>query len=69
MLLRGICEEFRYGSHASDRLSLLCNDMINMVLSSFMTDHVVCNQSNTTGATSGAGTAYPSGASEFIAGF
>ena len=36
---------------------------------SFMTYHQVCNKSNMTGATSGEGTAYPSGASEFIPGF
>jgi hypothetical protein len=30
-----------------------------------MTYHRVCNKINTTGATSGAGTAYPSGAPEF----
>jgi len=36
------------------------------VLSSSMTYHLVCN---TTGATSGAGTAYPSGAPEFPPGF
>jgi hypothetical protein len=35
------------------------------VLSSIMTYHRVCNKINTTGATSGAGTAYPSGAPEF----
>ena len=35
------------------------------VLSSFMTYHVVCNYIHTTGSTSGAGTAYPSGALEF----
>jgi hypothetical protein len=29
----------------------------------------MCNQTNTTGATSGAGTAYPSGAPEFTPGF
>jgi hypothetical protein len=34
------------------------------VLSSFMTYHRVCNYINTTGAASGAGTAYPSGAPE-----
>jgi hypothetical protein len=39
------------------------------VLSSFMTYIRICNQTNTTGATSGAGTAYPSGASEFTPGF
>ena len=31
---------------------------------SFMTYHRICNWSNPTGATSGAGTAYPSGAHE-----
>ena len=38
------------------------------VLSSSMTYHRVCNWSNTTGATNGAGTAYPSGAPEFTHG-
>ena len=38
------------------------------VLFSFMTYHRVYNESNTTGATSGAGTAYPSGAHEFTLG-
>jgi len=41
----------------------------NPVLSSFMTYHWVCNKSNMTGAISGEGTAYPSGAPEFIPGF
>jgi hypothetical protein len=36
------------------------------VLSSFMTYHRVCYYINTTGATSGSGTTYPSGAPEFI---
>ena len=39
------------------------------VLSSFMNYHRGSNQSNPTGATSGARTAYPSGAPEFIPGF
>ena len=39
------------------------------VLSSFMTYHRVCNYINTTGVTSGAGTAYPSGVPEFTPGF
>jgi hypothetical protein len=39
------------------------------VLTSFTTYYRVLNQINTTGATSGAGTAYPSGAPEFTAGF
>ena len=34
-----------------------------------MTYQLVCNQSNTTGATSGTGTAYPSGAPEFTPNF
>ena len=40
----------------------LCN--LNSTLSSFMTYHLVCNNNNTTGVTSGAGTANPFGASE-----
>ena len=39
------------------------------VFSSFMTFQRVCIQSTTTGPTSGAGTAYPSGAPEFTTGF
>ena len=38
----------------------------NPVLSSLMTYHWVCYKSNKTGATSGAGTTYPFGASEFV---
>jgi len=41
----------------------------NPVLSSFMTYHRVCNKSNTTGATCGSGTAYPSEAPEFTPSF
>ena len=37
----------------------------NLVLSSLITYHCICNMSNTTGATCGAGTSYPSGAHEF----
>jgi len=39
------------------------------MVSSFMTDHRVCKNSNTAGATRGEGTANPSGAHEFIPGF
>jgi len=42
---------------------------VNLVLSSFMTYHWVCNKRNTMGTTCGAGTAYPSGTSEFTPGF
>jgi len=38
-------------------------------ISSFMTYHRVCNYINTTGVTRGAGTAYPSRATEFTLGF
>ena len=38
----------------------------NLVLSSFMTCHLICNKSNMTGATCGAGNANPSGAPEFV---
>ena len=39
------------------------------VIFSFITQHRVCNQSNTTSPTSGSGTAYPSGAPVFIPSF
>jgi hypothetical protein len=39
------------------------------VLSSFVTYRRVCNWISTTGATSGAGAAYPFGAHEFTPGF
>ena len=39
------------------------------VLSSFITFHWICNQINSMGVTSGAGTANPSGALDFIPGF
>lgn len=38
----------------------------NPVVSSFMTDHQILNKCNTTGGTSGAGTAYHPGVPEFI---
>jgi hypothetical protein len=41
----------------------------NLFLSSFMKYHRVCNKSNTTGVTGGAGTAYYLGAPEFTSGF
>ena len=47
-----------------DRRSVCRN--YNPVLSSFMTYHRVCNQSDMTGTACGAGSAYPSGALEFI---
>ena len=46
----------------------LCGNR-NPANSSFMTYHRVCKWSNITGATSGAGTAFPSGVPEFAHGF
>jgi hypothetical protein len=46
-----------------NRISSICRKHLP-VLSSFMTYHRVCNQIDTTGATSGAGTTYPSRAPE-----
>ena len=42
---------------------------MNLVLSSFMTYRCICNKSNMSGATRGAGTAYPFGAPDFTPGF
>ena len=50
-------------------LLTVVSDAIFPILFSFLTYHLVCNYSNTTSANSGAGTAYPSGAPEFIPGF
>ena len=57
-----------YMCHKSPRICSTCREHFP-VLSSFMTYHRVCNYINTTGATSGAGTACPSGAPEFTLGF
>jgi len=46
-------------------VKLRLQDFHNPVLSSFMTYHRVGNESNTTGVTYGAGTAYPSASTEF----
>ena len=50
------------------RICSTCRKHVS-VLSSFMTYHRVCNYVSTTDATSGTGTAYPSGAHAFITGF
>ena len=50
-------------------MSLHLTNSYFTVLSSLMTYHRVCTQINTTGVTSGAGTAYPSRAPEFTPGF
>jgi hypothetical protein len=47
-----------YGLYVS-RICPVCHNY-NPVRSSFMTNHRVCNKSNTMDAISGAGTAYPS---------
>jgi hypothetical protein len=38
-------------------------------MAQFMSNHRVCNRTNTTGATSGSGSAHPSGAPEINAWF
>jgi hypothetical protein len=53
-----------YLCHKWSRISSTCRKHFP-VLSSFTTYYRVCNYINTTGATSGTGTAYPSGAPEF----
>ena len=53
-----------YLCHQWWRICSLCSNQ-NPVLSSFVTDHRVCNKSNTTSVTCGAGTAYTFGAPEF----
>ena len=55
-------------SYGGNKIKSICSVCRNQkpVLFLFMTYHRVCNKSNTTGVTSGAGTAYPSGAPEFI---
>ena len=45
-------------------IQLLCHEHFQLLFS-FMTYHLVCHYINTTGATSGARTTYPSGAPEF----
>jgi len=47
----------------------ICSVNHNPIRSSFMTYLRVCNNSNTTSVTIGAGTAYHSGAPEFTPGF
>ena len=54
----------QYLCHKLPRIYSVCRNH-NPVLSLFMTYHRVYNMSNTTCATSGAGTVYPSRASEF----
>ena len=50
--------------HQWPRICSVCHNH-NPILPAFMTYHWVCKKSNTTGATCGAGIAYPSGAPEF----
>jgi len=52
----------------SERWLFVLLIFVNTSQSSFMTYHRVCNKINTTGVTSGAGAAYPSGAPEFTPG-
>jgi hypothetical protein len=56
-----------YLHHKWSRICYTCRKHFP-ILSSFMTYHRVCNYINTTGATSGEGTAYTSGASPVFSG-
>ena len=58
-----------YNYHVAKQCNYLIVTMQYPVLSSFMTYHRVCNQSNTTGDNSRAGSAYPSETTEFTTGF
>ena len=60
----------RYGVYLSQMTAICatCHKQC-LVLSSFTSNHRVYNWCNAMGATSGAGTAYPSGAPEFTPGF
>ena len=53
-----------YLCHKWSRICSICRNH-NLVLSSLITYHWICNKSNTTGAACGAGTAYPSPTHEF----
>ena len=57
-----------YGSlwHRYPRICSVCRSYIPVLLSSFMSYLRILNKSNTTGATSGAGTVYPSEAHMFV---
>ena len=57
-----------YLCHKWPRLCFTCRKHFPL-LSSFMTYYRLCSLSNTTGATSSAGTSYPSGVPEFNPGF
>ena len=57
-----------YMCHRWPRICSTCRKHF-LLLSSFMAYHLVCSYTNTTGNTSGAGTAHPSGAPEFNPGF
>jgi hypothetical protein len=67
-LYRGLLLTSKLLYHKWPRICYTCPKHFP-VLSSFMTYHRVCNYIYTTSATSGAGTAYPSGAPEFTPGF
>jgi hypothetical protein len=56
-----------YLYHKWPRICSICR-IHNPVIFSFVTYHRVCNKSNTAGVTCGAGTAYRSGAPQFLVG-
>ena len=57
-----------YLCHKRPRICSSCRNHFP-ALFSYVSYHLVCIYINTTGVTSGAGTAYPSGAHEFTPGF
>jgi hypothetical protein len=66
--LQQVEEEFEDGKGVI-RIRTSKNRQHNGQKKKYMTYHRVCNWIKTTGATSGAGTAYPSGAHEFASDF
>jgi len=66
MLKSSLLKFYRCGlCHKWQQICSICSNH-NPFRSTFMTYHQVCKKSNTMGATSGVGTAYTSGAHEFI---
>jgi hypothetical protein len=64
LLIKTITSVLKVSTYKWPQICSTCRKHLP-VLSSFMTYHWVCNSINTTGVTSVAGTAYPSGAPEF----
>ena len=63
-----VCHRYRFTTICVVRICSVYRNH-NPVLSPIMAYHQVCNKNNTTGATCGVGTAYPSGVPAFTPGF